>query len=71
MLVLTRKQGERLQIGDDVVVTVLEVHGRRIRLGIEAPTEIPVHRQEVYEAIQRENLHRNGAGMNRSESAAK
>ncbi len=47
MLVLTRKQGERLQIGDDVVVTVLEVHGRRIRLGIEAPHSTRIMRSEL------------------------
>jgi carbon storage regulator len=42
-------------IGDNIVVTIVDVRGDKVRLGIEAPTEIPVHRQEVYEAIQREN----------------
>ena len=55
MLVLSRKKDEALVIGDNIVVTVIEVRGDKVRLGIEAPKEIPVHRQEVYEAIQREN----------------
>jgi carbon storage regulator len=42
-------------IGDDVVVTIVDIRGDKVRLGIEAPTDIPVHRQEVYEAIKREN----------------
>jgi len=43
-------------IGDNIVVTIVDIRGDKVRLGINAPTEIPVHRQEVYEAIQRENL---------------
>jgi carbon storage regulator len=43
-------------IGDSIVVTIVDIRGDKVRLGINAPTEIPVHRQEVYEAIQRENL---------------
>jgi carbon storage regulator len=42
-------------IGDDIVVTIVDIRGDKVRLGIEAPSAIPVHRQEVYEAIQREN----------------
>jgi carbon storage regulator len=42
-------------IGDDVVITIVDIRGDKVRLGIEAPQDIPVHRQEVYEAIQREN----------------
>ena len=42
-------------IGDDIVVTIVDIRGDKVRLGIEAPTAIPVHRQEVFEAIQREN----------------
>jgi len=56
MLVLSRHTDESIIIGDNIVVTVVDVRGDKVRLGIEAPTEIPVHRQEVYEAIQRENL---------------
>lgn len=55
MLVLTRKTGESIVIGNHVRVTVLEMQGRQIRLGIEAPSEIPVHRGEVYERIKNEN----------------
>jgi carbon storage regulator len=43
-------------IGDNIVITIVDIRGDKVRLGINAPTEIPVHRQEVYEAIQRENL---------------
>lgn len=56
MLVLSRQRDESIMIGDNVVVTIVEIRGDKVRLGIEAPTHIPVHRQEVYEAIQRENL---------------
>ena len=56
MLVLSRKKNESIVINNDITVTVVEIRGDKVRLGINAPTEIPVHRQEVYEAIQRENL---------------
>lgn len=55
MLVLTRKAGESIVIGNDVRVTVLEMQGRQIRLGIEAPADVSVHRGEVYERIREEN----------------
>ena len=55
MLVLTRKAGESIVVGSQVRITVLEVQGRQIRLGIDAPPEIPVHRGEVYERIKEEN----------------
>ena len=55
MLVLTRKPGESIVIGSEIRVTVLELQGRQIRLGIEAPSEISVHRGEVYERIREEN----------------
>jgi carbon storage regulator len=55
MLVLSRQRDESIIIGDDVVITIVDVRGDKVRLGIDAPTEIPVHRREVYEAIQREN----------------
>ena len=56
MLVLSRQRDETIMIGDDVEITVVDIRGDKVRLGIDAPTEIPVHRREVYEAIQRENL---------------
>ncbi len=55
MLVLSRHRDESIMIGDDVVVTIVDIRGDKVRLGIEAPQDIPVHRQEVYEAIKREN----------------
>jgi len=55
MLVLSRHRDESIIIGDDIVITVVDIRGDKVRLGINAPIEIPVHRQEVYEAIQREN----------------
>ena len=56
MLVLSRQRDESIMIGDNIVVTIVDIRGDKVRIGINAPTEIPVHRQEVYEAIQRENL---------------
>ncbi len=56
MLVLSRQRDESIMIGDNIVVTIVDIRGDKVRLGINAPTEVPVHRQEVYEAIQRENL---------------
>ena len=55
MLVITRKVGERICLGDDVTITVLDVVGSSVRLGIEAPREIPVYRHEIWVAIQDEN----------------
>jgi carbon storage regulator len=55
MLVLSRHRDESIMIGDNIVVTIVDIRGDKVRLGIEAPSDIPVHRQEVYEAIQREN----------------
>ena len=57
MLVLSRLRDESIIIGDKVVVTIVDIRGDKVRLGIEAPEEIPVHRQEVYEAIKREGRH--------------
>lgn len=54
MLVLSRKRDERIMIGDQISLLVVEIKGDRVRLGIEAPSDVAVHRKEVYEAIQRE-----------------
>ncbi len=53
MLVLSRHRDEQIMIGDDIVITVVEIRGDKVRLGIEAPKEVPVHREEVYLAMQR------------------
>ena len=55
MLVLTRRTDQRIVIGDDIVITVLEVKGDSVRLGIEAPRSVTVHREEVHEALQQAN----------------
>ncbi len=55
MLILTRKQGESITIGDDIKVTVLGVFGRQVRLGVDAPIKVVVHREEVYLKIKEEN----------------
>jgi len=55
MLILTRRVGESLRIGDDVSVTVLGIKGSQVRLGVNAPKSIPVHREEVYDRINDEN----------------
>ena len=54
MLILTRRVGETVVIGDDVTVTVLGVKGNQVRLGVNAPKEVAVHRQEIFERIQKE-----------------
>lgn len=58
MLCLSRKRDESIMIGDDIIITVLDIRGDKVRLGIAAPIEISVHRQEVYEAIQRDRRDR-------------
>ena len=55
MLVLSRHRDESIIIGDDIVVTIVDIRGDKVRLGINAPQDIPVHRQEVFEAIKRES----------------
>ncbi|HEX3654641.1 MAG TPA: carbon storage regulator CsrA [Pirellulales bacterium] len=57
MLVLSRKKNESIVINNDITIVVVEIRGDKVRLGVEAPKEVPVHRREVYDAI-----HRNAAG---------
>jgi len=61
MLVLTRRLGETIVIGDDVVIKIVDIHGKQIRIGIEAPSEISVYRGEIYERIMLENKAAAGA----------
>jgi carbon storage regulator len=62
MLVLSRQRDETIMIGDDVEITVVDIRGEKVRLGINAPPHVPVHRKEVYEAIKREKEAQTGEG---------
>lgn len=56
MLILSRKKDESIVINDDITIVVVEIRGDKVRLGVEAPKEVPVHRQEVYDAMKRNEL---------------
>lgn len=56
MLVLSRKKNESIMINNDITIVVVEIRGDKVRLGVEAPTEMPVHRREVWEAIKRHDV---------------
>ena len=62
MLILTRRINESLNIGDDVQVTVLGINGNQVRIGINAPRDVPVHREEIYQRIKREERRSPGRG---------
>ena len=61
MLILTRKLGESITIGDRIKITLLEIKGRQIRIGIEAPPDVVVHREEIYRLIQEQNIQAAGS----------
>jgi carbon storage regulator len=67
MLILTRKLGESITIGDNIKVTFLDIKGKQLRIGIEAPKGISVHRSEIYTAIQEQNLQAASADIKISE----
>lgn len=56
MLVLSRKRNECIRVGHDIIIRVIEIRGDKVRIGVEAPESVAVHRQEVYEAIQRDGV---------------
>lgn len=65
MLILTRRVGETVMIGDDVTVTVLGVKGNQVRIGVNAPRDVAVHREEIFERIKREEEEGGGASASR------
>ena len=71
MLVLTRKSNQSVMIGDDIEVTVLSIIGEKVRIGIQAPREIPVFRKEVYLEIQQENASANASARAEVDDALK
>jgi carbon storage regulator len=63
MLVLSRKKNESIVINNDITIVVVEIRGDKVRLGVEAPKEVPVHRREVYDAIKRNEAAQNGSAQ--------
>lgn len=63
MLILTRKEGESVRLGDDIVITVVGVKGGAVRLGIAAPRDLAVHREEIYERVQKEGAREDSADI--------
>jgi carbon storage regulator len=70
MLILTRKLGEQITIGDDITIKLLEVKGTQVKLGIEAPQDISIHRKEIYDRIREENLRSSEVGLSDLTEAA-
>ena len=68
MLVLTRKSGESIRIGEGIVVTILDGNGNQVKVGISAPRELSIHREEVYQRIKEENLASAAAGESATET---
>ncbi len=68
MLVLSRKKNESIVINDDITIVVVEIRGDKVRLGVEAPKEVPVHRREVYDAIKRGENEQRGNRSSHAES---
>lgn len=56
MLILTRKLGETIRIGNEIEVTILDIKGKQVRLGIDAPSDVTVHREEIYQIIREQNI---------------
>ncbi len=71
MLVLSRQRDESIKIGDNIEITVVDIRGEKVRLGINAPPDVPVHRKEVYEAIKREKMAAGEGESAKVESLAK
>jgi carbon storage regulator len=69
MLVLSRKKNESIVINDDITIVVVEIRGDKVRLGVEAPKEVPVHRREVYDAIKRSENEQRGTQPSRVDSS--
>jgi carbon storage regulator len=70
MLVLSRKKNESIVINNDITIVVVEIRGDKVRLGVEAPKEVPVHRREVYDAIKRNEAVQAGQPLSDAHSSA-
>ena len=71
MLVLTRQRNQSIMIGDDIEIIIVDIRGDKVRVGINAPSSIPVHRQEVYEAIKDANVEAASAGLDEAAKVAR